>query len=505
MSTEYGVVSTGFNVKRLEDIKTEIETELRALFGDINTAPDTVFGQLIGTFAKQAASVWEKMEGVYFSQYPQSAEGVSLDNAAQINAISRLGPSRTLVQAIVEGAQGTVVPVDTQFSIVDEGDLFETIEAVTIDRADVAKTVISILTSDDGKTYQVGINGGTPYEVLASSQDENDIAEALKSAINTGESTITASVPTTPDGTLTLVGDLDTFGDATAFSVAVLIDDVDVSPGDSDIELTEIWSPVNSRAIDGGPILATINTLTVIETPVAGMDAVDNLVAGTIGNDTETDAELRLRRRGSLQVVGAGTVGSIIARLLQEVEGVSAVAIFENREDTPDANNRPGHSFETVVQGGVVSEIAEKIWKTKPAGIETTFGNSVTGITYQVLDSNDDLQDVNFSRPVDVFVHVKVTVDAFYDEESLPADWKNLIKQAVVDWGEFNLPLGRDLIIQRWYAPVYTIPGLGTVTIEHDVTPNAGDSPSWVSINEPIGSTSIANMDVDRVTVEGTP
>ena len=87
---------------------------------------------------------------------------------------------------------------------------------------------------------------------------------------------------------------------------------------------------------DFGPIAAPINTLTEILTPISGWISINNLKAGVTGRFIETDAELRIRRNNSLRLLGAGTVESIRARLLQQVPGVISALVFENRTLTQE-------------------------------------------------------------------------------------------------------------------------------------------------------------------------
>ena len=48
---DFGVTPTGVVLKRLPDIKADIEAGERSTFGEIDTDPDSVFGQYIGVFA----------------------------------------------------------------------------------------------------------------------------------------------------------------------------------------------------------------------------------------------------------------------------------------------------------------------------------------------------------------------------------------------------------------------------------------------------------------------
>lgn len=386
----YGVTSDGFNRKTLPDIKNDLITSLESVFGDINTNDASVFGQILGVFAKFAADYWEQLEYVYNAFYPSSTSGAALDGVCEINGITRLPATKTTVVCELTGTATTVVPAGSQVRSTS-GDLFE-LDA------------------------QVILTGGT---------DNGDFT-----------------------------------------------------------------------AVEFGPISAIGGTITEIATPVSGWDTVNNAADGETGRNEETDAELRQRRLSTIAIIGAATVEAIRGRLLQEVDNVTDVNVYTNREDITDSFGRPPHSVEAVVVGGDDDEIRAKLWETVAAGIET-YGNESGTIT----DSNGDSQNVYFSRPVQKYTWVRVTVDSYYDEENFPDDGEDQIIDAVVEYGA-GLSMGKDLIIERWPVPIYNnVIGIGSMTIEHAITNLPTDIPSYVTTDIAIGPTSIANMSVDRVTV----
>lgn len=470
----YGVTDAGFILKRLQDIKTEIEEAIREAFGNVNTAPDSVFGQLIGVFAKPAADVWEVLQDVYFSHYPESAEGAALDSVVGLNGVTRRAPTNTAAPAVVTGTEGTLLAAGKQASTSNDAEIFALREDVTITAASVIKTKLTVTTLTVGHTYTVTING-TPFSHVAGAlSTKASIALALAIAINGGAEPVTAA----DDGVDSLTVTADVL--ATTFSVAV---------GSIKLTIAERWTPCTFDALNTGAVRAVVGTLTVIETPTAGWAGVDNLIQSSTGLELESDTDLRVRRLESLNILGAATLDAIRARLLNDVDDVTSVTIFENREDTV-VDGRPGHSFEAVVEGGDDQDIADMLWATKPAGIQTVGTEDMT-----IVDSNGDTQHVYFSRPIPVSVWVDVVITE-YTEESLPADWEALLKQAIYDYGE-ALPMGKDLIIQRWYVPIYSVAGIATAVVQHAIAA----PPPWSSINLAIGATSVASMDLTRITV----
>lgn len=120
----FGLTPLGFNAKRLADIKQDLENAMIAQFGDVNIDPQSVFGQQIGVLAKQFADIWENLEDVYFSQYPNSAEGVALDNVVQLNGITRLAARQTAVTGVCTGNESTAIPAGSLAKIPNTNNVF---------------------------------------------------------------------------------------------------------------------------------------------------------------------------------------------------------------------------------------------------------------------------------------------------------------------------------------------------------------------------------------------
>jgi hypothetical protein len=86
----YGVIQSGFELKRLPEILADIEAANVATFGPgvVQTAASPL-GQLNGLHADLAASLWELALSVYQALDPDQAEGVNLDRIAKLRLLSR--------------------------------------------------------------------------------------------------------------------------------------------------------------------------------------------------------------------------------------------------------------------------------------------------------------------------------------------------------------------------------------------------------------------------------
>jgi uncharacterized phage protein gp47/JayE len=217
------------------------------------------------------------------------------------------------------------------------------------------------------------------------------------------------------------------------------------------------------RAGETGPITVPENTTWTIVDAVTNWSTCHNENPGVTGCNAETPAEGRLRRSRSLKVIGAASVDSIAAHILNNVPNVTNCRGFENKNDAADAQGRPGHSMEFMVTNGADQDIANMLWAWTSGGIKLTGNTSSV-----VVDSQGNNQTVYFTRPDPVDMAVEVTITR-YTEEELPANYEALIKAAVAAYAASFL-IGKDMLIDRWLGPVYAAcSGLDKITIKQAI------------------------------------
>lgn len=142
MSQTFGLSAQGFKAKQQQDIISEIQSSLQSALGQsINLLPESVFGQIVGIFSEREALLWQLGEAVYNSQYPEGAEGASVDNILALNGLRRLpatasktSPTISGVPGLVfYGTPGTLIPGGSLISVFgDPASQFETDTDVTI-------------------------------------------------------------------------------------------------------------------------------------------------------------------------------------------------------------------------------------------------------------------------------------------------------------------------------------------------------------------------------------
>lgn len=196
---------------------------------------------------------------------------------------------------------------------------------------------------------------------------------------------------------------------------------------------------VSATATTTGPNEAAIGALDTLVTVIPGLTGVTNTTEAILGQDIETDPELRRRREESFSLGGHGTDGAIQSRVAQ-LDDVQTARVKSNRTNTTDADGLPPHSFRTVIwpaglAPAIEQEIAGLIFLEMPAGILADGTEAFT-----VTDNQGTAVPVAFSYAtgIEMYVEVDVTAGAEYPGDSFVDD-------AVNDFGD-TLTVGDDVL-----------------------------------------------------------
>jgi len=183
----FGVTSQGFIAKRTSDVQSEVESDLRAAFGDgIDLDARRPFGQYVGILSERLGSIWEILEQVYNSQYPDSSEGSNLDNVVSITGTIRKDPTKSKLTATLFGDIGTIIPKDSIASVFGNSDARFVLDAdVTILAGvdNIQQITFSTIPEDGTITIAFGSEVTT---ALAFNASATDIQTALENLANIG-------------------------------------------------------------------------------------------------------------------------------------------------------------------------------------------------------------------------------------------------------------------------------------------------------------------------------
>jgi len=430
-----GVTNEGFELKRLLQIISELEQEAKNQYGnDIQTDANTVLGRALRITSPSLSDLWEASEEVYNSFFPDRATGNSLDALAALAGLTRFESQATTSPVILTAEKDTTIPAQSLVNSSFTGQLFETQAPVFFNTNNVVAIQLEPVNAVAGNTYSVSYGNSTVSYTAQTGDTVESIAQQI-SNLFAGTSLFSSSVNSN-DKKIAEVNSLDTFRTFNfTFSANIVAR-----------QIKKIGSVI---AQDTGPIEQPLETIDTIASPISGWFSVINPVDATVGRNRESDQELRIRFANSKETRASNTLEAIYSDILG-LQDIDEVVVYENDTGTTDSRGFPEHSITTVVEGGNSLDIANIIWRNKPAGIQT-FGNTIVTIT----DSQGFNQDIRFVRPVEVSVYVDLGITAL---DGFAADGVEQIKQAIIDYIDSSYSIGDNVVYSRLYTPINSIP-----------------------------------------------
>lgn len=149
--------ATGYAAKSTNEVLADLRQAIRSS-PQYGTAADlsasSRLGTILGAFADAVGAVWEQSQALYDSFNPNNAEGVALDNVAQIIGLTRRGPINSTATIVISGTVGVTVPAGSVVAN-SAGDRFETNASVRIGSTGAIQAVVTAL--DSGA---VGVTAG---------------------------------------------------------------------------------------------------------------------------------------------------------------------------------------------------------------------------------------------------------------------------------------------------------------------------------------------------------
>lgn len=207
-----------------------------------------------------------------------------------------------------------------------------------------------------------------------------------------------------------------------------------------------------------------INKLVNPDANISSVAGVECLVAGV---DEESDADLRERLNAAMSGAGGSSIDALVAALLR-VPTVRYARVIENDGADADSDGRPPNSFEAFVQGGedYHQEIAQTVFAHRSIGIKT-----VGDIACTVIDVCGNEKTVNFSHTPTTSVMVRMTINK---TTNFPSDGAAQIESRVIS--HINaLGVGKTLVLNGLYSPIYAVPGVAEV-VSLDLSTDGGSS-----------------------------
>ena len=102
--SDFGIQSTGFVLKRFQNIKSDLQAAYQGLYNNPNLADDSIIGQRIVLNSNDLAQCWEGLQLAYNAPFAALTDEGSIDNVMAAAGLTR------------KPATATVVTVDCAFS-----------------------------------------------------------------------------------------------------------------------------------------------------------------------------------------------------------------------------------------------------------------------------------------------------------------------------------------------------------------------------------------------------
>lgn len=479
-----GLSDSGFEIKRLADLKADDDALAIQLFQDlvqpndiVDTSASSAIGRLIGLHIPSLADLWEVAQQVYLAFDPNSATGVALDNLVAYGGLIRGEQTFSTAQALFTGDVGTLIDAGLTVRGTTTGEDFTVRASVAINATGASGIGVQAATVADSTLYTVSYAGATTSNTISYTSGVGATQASILSGI---QAVIMASHPSLSaviDGNILYIDRVSVF-------------DVVTFASSANIGIVKARKVGSLTAVNAGPITGEANTITSIQTPKTGWDGVTNPTAVVAGENVETDEDLRERFRVSKYIRAANILEALYSDLIS-LSTVTEVQIYENDTDVTDSNGVPAHSFLPIILGGDPIDIAQSIWENKPLGIRS-YGNT----TQTIFDSQGFPHEIGFERPnpVDTYIRMNLTTDPNY-----PQNGDDLIKSNLASYFSSNFGIGDDVVYSRLYTPINSVPGHQVNTLEVST-----DGVTWVTANIVVPFNGIATLESMNIFITKT-
>ena len=155
----------GYHRPTYSEILNNKIQQAKELFGeDIETSEQTALGKFIRIGAKDLASAYEDLEGIYYSRFPNTASGISLDRLCVFAGISRNPATYASLIITVNGEENTKID-EIKVCSEDGKIIFHNIEPFVIPTSGLIDITVECETS--GEAGNIKVINENPVESIA--------------------------------------------------------------------------------------------------------------------------------------------------------------------------------------------------------------------------------------------------------------------------------------------------------------------------------------------------
>lgn len=485
----------GLEIDRLADIRDEIEGILKASFGNgIDLSDDSPFGVLVGIVSERYSLIYELLEAVYLASFPNTSFGVYLDEACAFNGVLREEATASVVNLTFTRSNDTnggdvTIPAGTQCTASGGSTVVwvTDVQATILDGEDTA-----VVQATSQTLGAIAAPGGTIDTLVAAVAN-------VDSVTNLSDATQGQNRETDEELRVRRVSEVSRPGTPTESgirSALVLMEEVrnaSVLLNDTD----ETVGGLPPHSFQASVVPATGFNI--------GMDGLITLDGDfVIGNNVSIDFNGESQSAFPFINTHLETLDQCVA-LIQaydktykaQHDGAREITIqgatnedFTVSISTTGGASQPTGTFTQVNPAGTtLDKIAQKIWDSKGAGIQTEGGFSGA-----VVDSLGEPHTIKFSEidEVRIYTRYTLTVDSTYDSAVAEA----AIATAVAEWGTLNLTGGKDLLNYKLLSVASQVNVAGVLDI---VVENSINGVDYAAVNRPIDADELALLQASDV------
>lgn len=408
--SDFGLNEYGLQIPSYEDWRDLYYEKARETYGtDLSIGNSALGGQFLSIFSYQDMFLWEALQGIYNSQTYDGAEGIYLDEILSRRGVFRKSsaPSngfpyvKTDRNAPWSYVVNTATYVSSRgginFKVSVDTPLRDRIAAYRLSLSELQSiaSVVTFTINDvrTGAAKTININTGTANALQT-------LATFISSAIDSKET----NKVFVDDGTL-YVGFLST-------NKAKPVGLKTTTRFYANVSLGVKWSLIPAVATVTGVNSVNVDEITSITpTPPTGYLSVGNFTEFYPGRAVETDAEYRVRFNDTVDEANAATRPAIY-KAISDLDGVQRVRIYDNptSEDLPNGA-APAFTFNTVVLGGDIKDIAETLFEKKPINT-LTFGT----VSYIITIADGSTETIKFTPAEEIEYSVRVSYRTVNDQ-----------------------------------------------------------------------------------------
>ncbi len=247
------------------------------------------------------------------------------------------------------------------------------------------------------------------------------------------------------------------------------------------------------RAALLGAVETMPDTITEQSTIVLGVTAVNNATgAEEVGQNEETDAQLRLRRQRSVANASNGYLNGLLGAVLG-IDGVTDASIYENVTNTVDSDGIPAHGIWLIVEGGANTDIGSKIYEKK------SFGANMKGaVEVDIETPSGVIFTAKFDRPTSESLYIQFDIQptAIGQTFDTAAIAEYLVNNVDYRIGQYADASSLTTLAQ---AAIDAVSGAGTGVVSN--LQISDDGMGWVYFLETSTKDKKWSLDADNITI----